>query len=353
MKKIQLNTSIAWRLEGKDIVVYATNRATRFAITVEKPSTVYKFLVFLQSPRSYPDVNAYSGLTAKEKNSILNYLSLNHFLNDVTNWENHPDRLTKFVASMPNSPVASYYKKVQETQICLIGLGTTGSYIFDSLIKLGISNIVLIDNDLVEKRNLIAQNFYETDVGSYKTTALKKRYGTIAKDVKTFNQRVTSTNDLKPVLCQNVWLINCCDDPELRADMYKKFYSIFPHGHFFETGYIMTDAFCIEYDKPKMQDMYLYAQRTNAENIESERNGTPMLYENTGSVLDSLSVALMVAKTIFNKLTSDPDTLFNNHFSLSEDTYFIGSDRENQIYQSFVKWKRSTIPFYQKHPLTK
>jgi molybdopterin/thiamine biosynthesis adenylyltransferase len=77
------------------------------------------------------------------------------------------------------------------TNIFVVGCGGTGSRLIPSLIQfirsitrehvptgwLGNTNIILIDGDIVEQKNLIRQNFIASDVGKNKAAVLANRYG--------------------------------------------------------------------------------------------------------------------------------------------------------------------------------
>jgi predicted ThiF/HesA family dinucleotide-utilizing enzyme len=77
------------------------------------------------------------------------------------------------------------------SNIFVIGCGGTGSRLVPSLVQfirsitkehvptgwLGSTNIILIDGDVVEAKNLIRQNFIPNDVGKNKAAVLANRYG--------------------------------------------------------------------------------------------------------------------------------------------------------------------------------
>lgn len=59
----------------------------------------------------------------------------------------------------------------------VVGCGGTGGYVAESLARLLPQNvqIILVDFDRVEERNLIRQNFFREDIGKYKSVALAER----------------------------------------------------------------------------------------------------------------------------------------------------------------------------------
>ena len=71
-------------------------------------------------------------------------------------------------------------KKLNSFKVALFGLGGVGSYVFEGLIRAGIKNITIIDNDVYSETNLNRQ-LYATlsTVGKFKTEVAKSR----AKDI--------------------------------------------------------------------------------------------------------------------------------------------------------------------------
>ncbi len=67
-----------------------------------------------------------------------------------------------------------YFKPVEfaNKRIDIIGVGATGSKIAMELAKLGIKNIHIWDDDVIEGHNLANQHFIESDIGELKVSAL-------------------------------------------------------------------------------------------------------------------------------------------------------------------------------------
>lgn len=65
---------------------------------------------------------------------------------------------------------------IKNERIIIIGVGGTGSFLVELLSCLGARNVMLIDGDIVEKRNLLRQNFSEEHIGKSKAKVLAERY---------------------------------------------------------------------------------------------------------------------------------------------------------------------------------
>ncbi len=66
-------------------------------------------------------------------------------------------------------------KDLSRLKIGIVGLGSVGSFVAESLARTGISNFSLIDFDIVEEKNLDRlTNVFEEDIGSPKVIAIKR-----------------------------------------------------------------------------------------------------------------------------------------------------------------------------------
>ena len=107
----------------------------------------------------------------------------------------------------------------------MIGIGGVGGYTLESLIRSGIENITIVDNDKVEisnlNRQLIALN---SNIGKYKTEAFKMRIHDINPNCKVniINEFIDENNiDL---LFENDidYLVDACDTIKTKELIIKK-----------------------------------------------------------------------------------------------------------------------------------
>ena len=78
------------------------------------------------------------------------------------------------------------FKKLQEANILILGVGGVGSFALECLYKSGVQNITIIDFDRYETSNLNRQLGSEGNIGEVKVEALKKKY----PNIKTLNQKI-------------------------------------------------------------------------------------------------------------------------------------------------------------------
>lgn len=64
---------------------------------------------------------------------------------------------------------------IKDLTVSIVGVGSIGSHVAETLAKTGISTLVLYDHDTVEAHNLPNQGYYLPDIGKTKVQALKER----------------------------------------------------------------------------------------------------------------------------------------------------------------------------------
>lgn len=69
-------------------------------------------------------------------------------------------------------------KKIGDVKVLIAGCGL-GSYIAEALVRLGCSNLILVDHDVIDIHNLNRQNYIYNDIGNFKSESLKKRIESI------------------------------------------------------------------------------------------------------------------------------------------------------------------------------
>lgn len=106
-----------------------------------------------------------------------------------------------FVNSVAGQMLADRYtpeihSKIRNARIGIAGLGGIGSHIAESLARVGIGHLVIVDFDKVDMTNLNRQNYFVEDIGKSKaecTAALLKRINPDL-DLEVHDTRVTEGN---------------------------------------------------------------------------------------------------------------------------------------------------------------
>jgi molybdopterin/thiamine biosynthesis adenylyltransferase len=132
------------------------------------------------------------------------------------------ERQINFLSNFAQSKTQAFQMQqmIANAHVAIIGLGGIGSWVFEFLVRSGVSKFTLIDPDIVELNNLHRQSiFTSASVGNSKATEAikwaesifdKKVDATILLEFLTNPDRLTS---VIPESCSIV--INCADEPDV------------------------------------------------------------------------------------------------------------------------------------------
>lgn len=109
-------------------------------------------------------------------------------------------------------------KRFQESTVAVCGLGGLGSNIAIALARAGIGKLILIDFDQVDVTNLHRQQYKASQVGEYKTLALKENLLEIAPylQIETYNEKIEEDN-IVPLLGKAQIICEAFDQAESKA----------------------------------------------------------------------------------------------------------------------------------------
>ena len=108
----------------------------------------------------------------------------------------------------------SVLEKLQNINILLVGVGGVGGFALEALVRLGVSNITIIDNDKIELSNLNRQIISnENNIGEYKVDIAKKRYIGINSNIniKSYNLFLDESNIDMVFANKYDYIIDACD----------------------------------------------------------------------------------------------------------------------------------------------
>ena len=111
-------------------------------------------------------------------------------------------------------------KKLFETTVAVCGLGGLGSAISVILARMGMGRLILTDFDKVDISNLHRQQYKASQIGMYKTEALKENLGEIAPYLKiqTYTEKMEASNYEKILSGADV-VCEAFDNAEAKADL--------------------------------------------------------------------------------------------------------------------------------------
>lgn len=111
---------------------------------------------------------------------------------------------------------------IYKQKILIIGLGGVGSYAIEGLVRSGINNITIVDNDLVSITNLNRQLMtYQNNIGNYKVDEIEKRVLSINPNckIKKINKFITLAN-INELFNQSYdYIIDACDTVTVKLEL--------------------------------------------------------------------------------------------------------------------------------------
>ena len=113
-------------------------------------------------------------------------------------------------------------EKINKTRVVLVGIGGVGCFALEALIRSGINNITIYDDDKFVLSNLNRQLFSNTNnIGHYKVKEATKRIKNINPEVKIkgINEKITKNNINSLSYCD--YIIDACDDIEAKVALIK------------------------------------------------------------------------------------------------------------------------------------
>lgn len=109
-------------------------------------------------------------------------------------------------------------RKLAGSMVAICGLGGLGSNVAISLARAGVGRLILIDFDKVDITNLHRQQYKASQVGQYKTEALRKNLRDINPYVEIFVHTVKLTEDnVIPLVRHADVICEAFDNPDSKA----------------------------------------------------------------------------------------------------------------------------------------
>ncbi|WP_426982754.1 ThiF family adenylyltransferase [Bacillus cabrialesii] len=334
--KYYLKKGMFWTKNKDEIIFYYTNPYLRKGILSSDNTKLFDLLTLLSEPKTYDEICSNSPFAQQEDlDKTLSYLTSKRYISKTTGLFNKvQNRLRSFVDSIPDINFEDYQKKIDSTHICLIGTGTAGSYVPESLIKLGLSKFTLIDPDIVEEHNLYAQNFSYLDLGEYKVYSLKKRYENYYNNllIKADLKHLKKYEDLEMSinLEQTDYLLLCADNNTLIVDVIENIFNDYPHIKIIIGGYAVFQQHC----RLITRDNYITVLNNIKKNVNTLKNLEKVLVENNGVIFDSLFSAIAISKIVFDDILN----INQSHIAKADflkNTFFIGNELQNKMFEEY------------------
>lgn len=116
-------------------------------------------------------------------------------------------------------------EKIKDKTVLILGLGGVGSYALEAIIRSGINNIVIVDNDIVDITNLNRQLMtLNSNIGKLKTDVWEERIRDInpSCNILKINKFITKEN-ISILFEQKIdYVIDACDTIETKKQLIRE-----------------------------------------------------------------------------------------------------------------------------------
>ncbi len=111
---------------------------------------------------------------------------------------------------------------IKTKKVLIIGLGGVGSYAVEALVRSGIENFIIVDNDKISISNLNRQLMtYHNNIGCYKTDEIEKRILSINPSSKVTNIKSFITlENINSLFDTDIdYIIDACDTINIKLEL--------------------------------------------------------------------------------------------------------------------------------------
>ena len=126
---------------------------------------------------------------------------------------------------------AELQQKFSMTSVAVCGLGGLGSNVAISLARAGLGTLLLIDFDRVDVSNLHRQQYRVSQLGMYKTEAMKQILSEISPYCKVITRTVKMTEENLSLIADCGIVCECFDNAECKAMLVNGVAEHYPEKH--------------------------------------------------------------------------------------------------------------------------
>lgn len=125
-------------------------------------------------------------------------------------YQNQPNRFSR----LENLIGEDKLQLIKEKTVLVLGIGGVGGYVVESLVRSGISKIILVDHDKIDvtniNRQIIALN---STIGKSKVDVMEQRIKDINDDIQVTKYELFFDEKTKDIILDNDidYIIDCCD----------------------------------------------------------------------------------------------------------------------------------------------
>lgn len=172
MKKVSLKPFVHVFKKEDEYIFYDYGNDKN--LKIETPVDLNFLIKSLNNNLDLNELNKHYANTYKDILKLIAYLHKKGYI--YIHEEDVSNKIMESLLIYCNSKISinKLDEKFDKNNIAIIGLGGTGSWVFQELIMNNVKNIKLIDCDVIEESNLQRQTIYQSDdIGKYKVDVLE------------------------------------------------------------------------------------------------------------------------------------------------------------------------------------
>lgn len=222
-KIYRLRSSIALVYTNNILDFFKTNLRESIKIEINYPNIIEMLLLFDGCHTTSDILKSNPFFDEKEFVDLVVYLNNNYILIEVDEIYSQDLILNRYRTInlledffKKTSDIIQTLERLSNKSVMIVGLGAVGTWVIESLVRLGIKKFIVVDNDKVEVSNLHRQNlFFYDDIGSFKVDCIEKNLKSISDCSFTKIYEVLDDDFFDRHKIITDLIINCADYPSV------------------------------------------------------------------------------------------------------------------------------------------
>jgi hypothetical protein len=285
-------------------------------------------------------------ITNDEFEDILTVLKEHHILYKPEEYKDlfrkdFDQRNFNFFSNFDSSPTSSeLINKLHQIKVVIIGVGTIGSTLALTLAKLGIKELILIDFDTVQLKNIRAQVLFNLcDVNHKKVDTIKYKLEAMDPYIKVtaIDKAIKTISDLDELQLNNIdYIFGCFDNSSKNLDLDITEYAKKNNMRYIKTGYFNDQSILTVLNTP--------IGKRDLVNSYDHYFTNYFIGENRGTIVESLVISLMICRYIFQDIVYGKDNNFYSKMTFDFINFTLSNVESNYDKGIFLKKMDKIIP---------
>ncbi|PFN04667.1 ThiF family adenylyltransferase [Bacillus cereus] len=350
---MRLKTSLNFRgYPNKNEIVYYDGEER--IIEVNEFEKLWSLLKILGNPMGDVRENIHewknkNEMDDEELKKVIQFINENHLLYDKRCEEDTEEQLFNvrnfnyFSTHDPTLHADTIVQKMKKIKTVVIGAGTIGATLCMTLSKLGVGEIIIIDFDTVQTKNIRAQTIFQTeDINKKKVDVIQEKLKKMDPYVKiqVFNMKIETLDDLSQLDLKEInYIFGCFDESTLQLQK-----DIMEYCDKEGIKYLLMG-----YHNDFVKVLHLSNSNNGTSILEDSFRNYHTEYvirENRGTIIQSLAVSLICSRIIFADITNDHNAI-KSGYSFDFVKFNSSANHEAIHFEPFIQSLQKNLPLHQ------